>query len=371
MTDKLRVLVVDDSKVIRKAFTRILSEDYDMVEAENGEVAWDVLQQDDDICAVFTDINMPHLDGRGLLARIREAEDDEVKSLPVIFVTAADDGEDKTREALAAGATDYVLKPFDSVFLKSKAKAHVKPRDKSISDSAMATLDPLTRLANKTYFQERGIQEMSAANRRKADLALLFISIDRFDDLVKTTDNKVLKGIIRKLGSYLSSEVRVEDTVARIDRGRFAILLNGTDISGAVELAERLLEKVKQRVIRHKEETFNIAISIGISALPPEINRTFDMLQMEADRYLREAISEGGNRIVPTKQAKAEPKEKSAVVTSLDNAMAMLNRRENKLTPEQAAEVIRHLLPLLEYCDRILNLELGDKLVAMKEKYPT
>ncbi|HEX7025819.1 MAG TPA: diguanylate cyclase [Gammaproteobacteria bacterium] len=372
MTEKMRVLVVDDSKVVRKAFSRILGEEYDLVEAENGEDAWDILNQDEEICAVFTDLNMPHLDGQGLVTRIRTSEDKEIKALPVILVTAAGDDTGTTKAALTAGATDYVLKPFDSVFLKSKAQAYVKPRDKALSETKLAMLDPLTRLANKTYFHERGQQEVSAANRHKAEMALVLISIDNYMQLAEQTDNKLLRGIVRKVGTYISSEVRLEDTVARVDKDRFALLLMDTGLRGSIELAGRLKERVRQKTIRHKEKTFKITISVGISALPPEVNRTFDILMMEADRHLREAVSKGGDSIVPSKSGDEQNRKEKiggGVVSFLDDAMAVLAKRDEKLSPEQAREVIRYLLPILDYCDGILKLGFDDQIKSLKTKY--
>lgn len=373
MTEKLRVLVVDDSKVVRKAFSRILGEEYDLVEAENGEVAWDILNQDEEICAVFTDLNMPHLDGRGLVTRIRTSEDRELKGIPIILVTAAGDDTETTKNALTAGATDYVLKPFDSVFLQSKAKAYVKPRDKALSETKLAMLDPVTRLANKTYFQERGQQEVSAANRHKTEMALALVLIDNYAELAEQTDNKLLRGIVRKVGTYISSEVRLEDTVARVDKDRFAILLMDTGLQGAVGLAGRLRERVRQKTIRHKDQTFKITVSVGISALPPEVNRTFDILMMEADRHLREAVLQGGDSIVPMKSGNEQGrKERDAgIISFLDNAMAVLERRGEKLSAEQARDVIRHLLPLLDYCDSILKLGFDDQIKSLKTKYKT
>jgi two-component system, cell cycle response regulator len=344
MSDKLRVLVVDDSKVIRKAFSRILGEQYDLVEAGDGEEAWDKLQNDDEICAVFTDLNMPHLDGHGLLARIRAAEDEDLKNLPVILVTAADDSADNTKSALTAGATDYVLKPFDSVFLQSKAKAYVKPRDKGLSDEQMASMDTLTRLANRTFFLERGEQEMSAANRRKSELALMVILLDDFQKLVENTEKRLVNGLIRKIGSYISSEVRLEDTVARIEKDRFAILLVGCELQNAYNMAERLRQKIHQKTIRHKEQTFKVSVSVGLAAFPVNINRTFDMLMMEADRRLQEASKQGGDVVMPKPEVA-----KKTVVTDpqvnelLTDAMAKLARRNEKLTQEQTDALLRQI----------------------------
>jgi two-component system cell cycle response regulator len=371
MSDKLRILVVDDSKVIRKAFSRILGEQYELIEAGDGEEAWDKLEGDDEICAVFTDLNMPHLDGNGLLARIRASEDESLKNIPVILVTAAEDGSENTKSALTAGATDYVLKPFDSVFLQSKAKAHVKPRDKVIDDGKTASMDTLTRLANRTFFMERGEQEMSAANRKKSELALIFMALDDFDKLLDSTEKQLVNGLIRKIGSYMSSEVRLEDTVGRIEKDRFAILLVGCELQNAYNLAERLRHKIRQKTIRHKEQTFKVSVSVGISALPTNINRTFDMLMLEADRRLQEAIKQGGDVVMPKPEGvkKAAPIDPE-IATLLSDAMGKLSRRDTQLNDEEAAAVLRRLLPLLEYCDGILKLELGEQVEKLKKKYP-
>ncbi|MBN1378840.1 MAG: diguanylate cyclase [Gammaproteobacteria bacterium] len=368
MSDKLRVLVVDDSKVVRKAFSRILGETYDLLEAEDGEGAWELLNQHADICAVFTDLNMPHLDGRGLVQRIRASEDQDIASLPIILVTAADESTDTTKDALTAGATDYVIKPFDSVFLQSKARAYVVPRDKSAADGKLATLDPVTRLANRTFFIERGEQEVSAANRHKAPLALLLTTIDNFEELKRQTNERLLNGIIRKLGTYMSSEVRLEDTVARIEKNRFAMLLSEAGLAQATEMVERLRLKVQQKVIRHKDKIFKVTISTGISSLPPDVSRTFDMLMLEADRHLKQAIEKGGDCTVPAPNREGKS-DKALLTTSLDEADAMLSRRDEKMSPEQAAVTVRHMLPLLEHCDKLLNLNLTEQIKALRSRF--
>ena len=369
MSEKLRILVVDDSRVVQKAFDRILSDSYELVEATNGEDAWDILTTNDEICAVFTDLNMPHLDGYGLLRRIRSAEDPSLKQLPVILVTAADDNADTTKEALTAGATDYVLKPFDSIFLKSKAKAHVKPRQKVVVDDKLATVDPLTRLANATYFVERGQQEISAANRHNSELALLLITIDRFKELTELMDDRLLKGLIRKLGTYLSSEVRLEDTVARVEKDQFAIIAPGTGLHTAIELAGRLRQRVRRKIIRHKEHSLTLTISVGVSALPCDVNRSFEMLMTDAQRHLRSAIVAGGDAVISAKTASGADYSEMADTTtlSLNEAIARLNRRGEKMTPAQATEVFKQIVPLLEYCDQVLQLRLDDPLAAIKQ----
>src|SRR3989344_5207418 len=85
--DRVRVLVVDDSRVIRKAVGKILGSEFDMVEAEDGEAGWQQLVQDEHIELVVADVEMPRLDGYALICRIRAADPERVRSVPVIVIT--------------------------------------------------------------------------------------------------------------------------------------------------------------------------------------------------------------------------------------------------------------------------------------------
>jgi CheY-like chemotaxis protein len=112
-SERSRVLVVDDSAVIRKAISRVLDSDYDLLEANDGEAGWEALKQNNDLGVVISDVQMPNLDGYGMICRIRADSDPKVRDLPVIVITSAED--DITRErAYACGANDFILKPIDS-----------------------------------------------------------------------------------------------------------------------------------------------------------------------------------------------------------------------------------------------------------------
>jgi len=111
--ERSRVLVVDDSAVIRKAISRVLDTDYELLEANDGEAGWETLKQHNNLGVVISDVQMPRLDGYGMICRIRADSDPKVRDLPVIVITSAED--DVTRErAYACGANDFILKPIDS-----------------------------------------------------------------------------------------------------------------------------------------------------------------------------------------------------------------------------------------------------------------
>jgi two-component system chemotaxis response regulator CheY len=119
-----RVLVVDDSATMRKIIVRGLRDagfgECEFTEAADGSSALEALRKAD-FDLVLSDINMPGMDG---LSLVRAARDDATISpdLPIVMLTT-EGGLEKVEEALAAGATDYLRKPFSTEQLQEKIAA--------------------------------------------------------------------------------------------------------------------------------------------------------------------------------------------------------------------------------------------------------
>ena len=121
---KARILVVDDSKLVRLAASKILSEKFDPVFAEDGEEAWRKIREDNTIQVIFTDLGMPKLDGYELIGRIRQSDNEAIRNQPIIVITGAAEEEGVRRKVLELGATDFITKPFKSVEMLARAEAH-------------------------------------------------------------------------------------------------------------------------------------------------------------------------------------------------------------------------------------------------------
>jgi two-component system chemotaxis response regulator CheY len=105
------VLVVDDSSAVRQSVSYVLGQaGYSITEAEDGSQALEKLEENQPDLIV-TDVNMPNLDGIGLVRAIREKA--EFKFLPIIMLTTESESS-KMEEGKAAGATGWIVKPFDS-----------------------------------------------------------------------------------------------------------------------------------------------------------------------------------------------------------------------------------------------------------------
>jgi len=114
-----KALVVDDSKTIRMIIRRILIElGYEVLEAANGVEALRVIKvEKTQVELVLADWNMPEMNGLDLLKGLRQ--DPELASLKVIMVTTETEI-DQMESALAAGANEYVMKPFTRDILRGK-----------------------------------------------------------------------------------------------------------------------------------------------------------------------------------------------------------------------------------------------------------
>lgn len=120
----MRVLLIDDSSTMRKIQRRVISElnpDWELVEAGNGKEALDKLKEFNfQFDLILCDINMPEMNGMETLKAIRTTP--QTAKTPVIMCTSvAEKGQ--VMEAIKAGATNYLVKPFQPEDLKNKINA--------------------------------------------------------------------------------------------------------------------------------------------------------------------------------------------------------------------------------------------------------
>ena len=144
-----QVLIVEDNALNREILCEILSTQYRVLQAENGQEALDLLQaHGDDVALILLDVMMPVMDGYAFLDRIRT--DHVLSRIPVIVTTQSDSEEDEII-ALSHGATDYVPKPYRPRAILHRAASLIKLRETSaMVDQFMR--DSLTGLYSREYF---------------------------------------------------------------------------------------------------------------------------------------------------------------------------------------------------------------------------
>lgn len=302
---KQRLLIVDDSRVIRVTARKILQNHFETVEAIDGENAWELLNNEDPFSLVVSDLTMPNLDGYGLLERIRNAHLPQIRDLPVIIITGANDSESTKKRATQAGATDFIGKPFDSVHLLARTQAHAsahtttrKLTAENIEFEAQALTDQLTGLANEAAFMDQGYQQLSYAIRHKTSLAVFRVEIDDFGELFKQHGKDISDSLIKSVATVLQSGIRYEDMAARIGTARFSLLLPGMDTTGIRNLAERINHDISARILKQGENRIHYTVSIGVAAPAIRRDTRFEELLSMADSRLVYATAQGGNQVI-------------------------------------------------------------------------
>jgi diguanylate cyclase (GGDEF)-like protein len=180
----------------------------------------------------------------------------------------------------------------------------------------MATTDGLTGLVNHRTFQERFVEMLARAERSSGRQALLLTDIDHFKKVNDTYGHPTGDVVLRGVAQVVRECVRKIDLAARYGGEEFAIVLEGTDLAGARQLAERIRTEVQKQVFpapQEKEggkEPFSCTLSLGIAVYPDD-GRDGKTLIAHADQALYHAKHNGRNRAVAWPEVGASVKLKA------------------------------------------------------------
>lgn len=115
--EKKTILIVDDQEINRVILKELFKDEYNIIEAGNGEEALNIINSDNTLSAVMLDIVMPVMDGMSVLMELNRSG--KIYHIPVFIITAADNMQMIT-SAFDLGAVDIVSKPFRMCFIKSR-----------------------------------------------------------------------------------------------------------------------------------------------------------------------------------------------------------------------------------------------------------
>ena len=373
-TSENQILVVDDSRVIRRAAVKILQKEFDVVEAEDGQEAWNELQKNPKISAVFSDLGMPNMDGFQLLETIRGARDEALAKIPVIIITGAEESDGTKEKVLAMGATDFITKPFDSVSLKSRASAYINYRKEVQSLEKRVALDKLTGLCVESSFKQQTDQIVAYAKRHCTEVSIVYFDIDRFSEIFVKHGKGVAGQIITKVASLINEGKRTEDIAARLGVSKFALMLPSSDLQGAEIVISRICQRVSRLKLKLGSEEFKIQFSSGITstALDNEIE-TEDLFK-QAESALKMAIDDGGGKIIcyqtgkDINQSIADKQSYENADINIEELLKWMSNQCSDINNEQLEAAMRKVLPLIAAADSRLKLGLSKVLLHLKKR---
>ncbi len=287
----IKVLVADDSKTSRKFITTMLKPHlYQVIEAEDGQQALDLIHQDSSIKLLITDYNMPVMNGFDLVKNIRREVDKN--SLVIIGLSTQGSG-GLSAKFIKNGANDFLSKPFSHEEFHCRIIHNIETMEHVETIQHAAYLDYLTNLFNRRYFYEKGEEALAHSHKNNRPTCLALIDIDHFKKINDAYGHDAGDQTLKEVASLLQQAFG-RFIFARMGGEDFCVLLPGLDIHKATTLLENFRELVEDHIIMLDNSSVTLTISAGIAA---DLSNTLDELMNEADRQLYNAKEAGRNQI--------------------------------------------------------------------------
>lgn len=321
-----RVLVIDDSRFVRATFAAVLKNVFPVREEPDGEAAWRAIEEDPSIILVFTDLDMPKLDGLGLLARIRASSEPRIKSLPVVVISGNEQAGIKER-AREAGANDFISKSADPPEMLARLDNVLKV---VAAKEAEATHDRLTGALTDSYLRTESAKRYSYAQRHDADLAVMALRIDSAADIVRTAGKDAAEQLVAKIAKLVMNQVRAEDSVARIAAASFMVVAPGTSGAQMQQLANRLKTQLGSARVSYGGKVLTLVSSTAVSSMRDDPSHSIDDLMQLAVQRL-------DGRAAPAQPAA------DSIPPEVDEALRVLESADATRLGEVSQEILDRL----------------------------
>ncbi len=289
-----RILVADDDPAIQRLISRIVrAAGYEVTLVSDGEEAMQAIRTDPPDFLI-TDWKMPVVDGIALCEFVRR------ERLPhyvyTILVTAQRNTRDVVR-AIAAGADDFLSKPFTPGELLSRLQAGSRILELEQRLTFLAQHDDLTKLLNRRTFFETLPLHWQQSLRDNRPLACVMIDVDRFKSINDGHGHQVGDEVLRAISHTMKECCRESDLVCRYGGEEFCAVLGDSDEQAAVRWADSCRERVAETSTWIGGEGITVTASFGVAERDGD-TQTAEQLLYLADQALFSAKRAGRNRVV-------------------------------------------------------------------------
>lgn len=296
------ILLADDDPICRRLVQKRLEGwGYQVVVAEDGQEAWECLQQSEPTPAlIILDWLMPGINGIELCRKIRERQQ---HSYQYILLLSGKDEKQDVVEGLDAGADDYLTKPFDIGELRARIRSGM--RIISLQQQLVhaqeelrfqATHDALTGIWSRGAVLDLLSCELRRGRRTDVFTGILMIDLDHFKNVNDSYGHLAGDSVLKETASRISRAVRSYDFVGRYGGEEFIAILSNCSREDLRTVAERTRQAVAELPILASDSRVNVTVSIGGAVGlygTPEVE-----LLAVADAALYEAKRTGRNRVV-------------------------------------------------------------------------
>ena len=297
MTEKRqrKVLAIDDNQtnlVLLNAHLKNM--DIEALLADNAETGIQVaIEQQPDL--ILLDIMMPGIDGHETCRRLKA--DIRTSSIPIIFVSAKREAEDKVA-GLKLGATDYITKPFNKGELQARVGIVLQMTELQERLLLLANTDELTGLANRRHFLDILDREILQAKIRGSSLAVMMFDVDHFKNINDNYGHVVGDKILQQLSAVLNNNIYPLDIAARYGGEEFIAIMPSMPANVAESRANKLRLAIDNNNWDVNGKQISITCSVGVAVFRgDDSSDPYDIIK-RADEALYAAKERGRNCVV-------------------------------------------------------------------------
>ncbi|MDP1824789.1 MAG: response regulator [Archangium sp.] len=294
------ILVVDDDDPTRMLLKDLCeSSNFRVVAAADGVEALEqiALHKPD---LVLLDLMMPLKDGFSVLKWARE--DERFTDLPIIILTAMGEMDGKIR-GMELGADDFVTKPFKLIELQTRINSALMVREyrRRLFDAEeelaqFRAVDPVTGAGTYSQLKASLDAELARSRRYGRPAACLMFGFDDYAGLRYKLGRDACDAYLTRLFQGVLTCLRSADRLFRIDSDEFVILLPETDLPGGRQVAQRILDVMKDIVVDGPNGPMGVTVRCGGAVFPAELVRSSEDLLREANKSYR-ALQPAGRHL--------------------------------------------------------------------------
>jgi two-component system cell cycle response regulator len=291
------ILIAEDDRVCRMVLEKNLRDwGYEVRSTVNGKTAWHEIRKGN-IQIAIVDWIMPKIDGAELCRKIRE--ECESGYIYVIMLTVKSQKED-IRAGLAAGADDYITKPFDSEELRARletGKRIISLQNELLESKKilerLATHDALTGLLNRHEILETLLAECSRADREHKPLGTIMLDIDLFKEINDTYGHQGGDEVLIEVGLRIKKVIRRYDKVGRYGGDEFLVICPNCSLNNAERVAQRLRRAIHSERFRTESGPVFASVSLGCASTESLDRASSEYLIRTSDKAMYHSKNKG------------------------------------------------------------------------------